>query len=647
MMFPELLCELTVTGVDLKDCGKQKNVCVMSSSDCLNTASDGTPDVLTSPENFVNTSCHFVKHEESFTCRWSQMSHVTTVNTFIISRENDIISCRSILNPYSSFDFVIKSVNVFSQREIFSHVSSVILDEIVQAPRPVITSVNSTDTSLNVSWTSKDVTVTKCQIRYRRLDTESWTESVVLDVCVEFVHIICDLQPFTEYSVSVCCCHESGQWSQWSSEARVMTSETMPRAAPQVSYYLALDRTSGSRQLWILWKALDPSDAGGIIQGYEVSVTRLSERRSVRTSDLKVCVPVVSEEYDITVTAYNRAGRSPYHQLRVSADHLQAVSVVEGLWVSSEGLSLRLHWIYDLTAVNVSEFAIEWRSSSKPSSGGWKRVNGCYSYALLSGIISEETYSISVYSIHGSLCGPPVSVSADLKHGTLMDLVSFRLVSVTKSCVTVKCVWRETEPSVHVLQYTLMIKGKHLSQYLTVFPHKEQNSFYNLQPNTQYTLYIHGQTTSGKVSKASLDVKTPLLDYDDIIKCCVPLVLLVLGFGIFSVVIKRACKEYFCSDVADPGYSQIGHWLLNAPRQANSKVCVLMLEDVFTVDQSEKNVIRVESRVSSDENVKMSSKGADETSDDEENSVRPSCPVDYVGLPVITADNLDYVPSSL
>ncbi|XP_057211750.1 uncharacterized protein LOC130567584 isoform X1 [Triplophysa rosa] len=95
------------------------------------------------------------------------------------------------------------------------------------------------------------------------------------------------------------------------------------------------------------------------------------------------------------------------------------------------------------------------------------------------------------------------------------------------------------------------------------------------------------------------------------------------------------CKEYFCSDVADPGYSLIGHWLLNAPPQANSKVCVLRLETVFTIDQqSEKNVIRVERRVSSAEDVK------DQTSDDEENSVSPSSPVD---LPVITADNLDYV----
>lgn len=41
-------------------------------------------------------------------------------------------------------------------------------------------------------------------------------------------------------------------------------------------------------------------------------------------------------------------------------------------------------------------------------------------------------------------------------------------------------------------------------------------------------------------------------------------------FQMLTVVVvdlTHRCKEYFCSDVADPGYSQIGHWLLNAPRQ--------------------------------------------------------------------------------
>lgn len=54
---------------------------------------------------------------------------------------------------------------------------------------------------------------------------DSLCQSLVLEARVEFVYIISDLQPFTEYSVSVSCGHESGRWSQLSSEARVMTSD--------------------------------------------------------------------------------------------------------------------------------------------------------------------------------------------------------------------------------------------------------------------------------------------------------------------------------------------------------------------------------------------------------------------------------------
>lgn len=84
-------------------------------------------------------------------------------------------------------------------------------------------------------------------------------------------------------------------------------------------------------------------------------------------------------------------------------------------------------------------------------------------------------------------------------------------------------------------------------------------------------------------------------------------------------------------------------------------MCVLRLENDFTMDQqSEKNIIRVEHRVSSvedDEDVKISSEGTDQTtwrcaSDYVENSVSPSSPLDYIDLPIITA-HLDYVHSSL
>nr|XP_055024796.1 interleukin-6 receptor subunit beta isoform X1 [Misgurnus anguillicaudatus]XP_055024797.1 interleukin-6 receptor subunit beta isoform X1 [Misgurnus anguillicaudatus] len=646
--------ELTVSTSKLKHCEKQKNVCVMSASDCLYTASDGKPEGLSrSDMNFVNTSCHFLMDEESLTCSWIQLNDIRSINTFIISKARDIISCPAILSILSIFNLTIKSVNLIDQREIFSDVYEVNLSEIIQAPQPVIRFVNSTDTSLNVTWSSGVHKITQCQIR---LSAASWREMFsVSDVSKESLYIINDLQPYTEYSLRVSCSYGFGQWSKWSSEARATTSESVPIAAPLLSYYLILDRNSGTQQLGILWKALDRSDARGLIQGYEVSYApskHLARRKTIHTSDLKMLVSVMSEEYDVTVSAYNSAGRSPGRRLRVNAALHHDVPAVKGLWVSSDGLLLKLHWEVDVTAVNVSEFAIEWRSSSDVSSSGWMRVNAFTFTALLPDIKSGETYSISVYPIHEYLCGAPVSVLADLQHGTLLDLLGFHLITLTKSSLTVKFVWKETQPNINVLYYKLVLKGKHQTRYLTVFPHKAQELFNDLQANAKYTLYIHGETVSGNFSKATLDVTTPLLDYDEIIKCCVPLVLLVLGFGFFSVLTKTVCKQYFFPNVANPGYSLIGHWLLNAPFEENSKICVLRLENVFTVEQqTEKNIIHVERRMSSvaeDEVISSkictTSEGTTHRSrsDYVENISGPSNPPDYNDLPVLTA-NLDYV----
>ncbi|XP_065104137.1 interleukin-31 receptor subunit alpha [Paramisgurnus dabryanus] len=643
--------ELTLNNIDLKHCEKQKNVCVMSASDCLDTASDGKPEGLSRSDwNFVNTSCHFLMDEESLTCSWIQLNDIKTINTFIISREKDIIHCPAILNDHSSFYLTIKSVNLIDQREIFSDVYKVNLSEIIQAPQPVIRFVKSTDTSLNVTWTSGVPKITQCRIR---LSTASWTEMFpVSDVSKESLYIINNLQPYTEYSLSVSCSHGYGQWSKWSSEARAMTSESVPIAAPLVSYYL----NSVTQQLGILWKALDRSDARGLIQGYEVSYApskHLARRQTIHTSDLKIVVSVMSEEYDITVSAYNSAGRSPSRRLRVNAALHHDVPAVKGLWVSSDGLFLKLHWEVDVTAVNVSEFAIEWRSSSDLSSSGWMRVSASTFTALLPDIKSGLTYSISVYPVHEDLCGAPVSVFADLQHGTLLDLLGFHLISLTKSSLTVRFVWKETQPNINVLHYKLVLQGKHQTQYIThVFPHKAQELFNDLQANAKYTLYIHGETVSGNFSKATLDVTTPLLDYDEIIKCCVPLVLLLLGFGFFSVLTKTVCKQYFFPNVANPGYSLIGHWLLNASFENNSKICVLRLENVFTVEQqTEKSIIHVERRTSSvaeDEVISSkictTSEGTTHRSrsDYVENSPGPLNPPDYIDLPVFTS-KLDYV----
>ncbi len=48
---------------------------------------------------------------------------------------------------------------------------------VVQAPRPLISFVNATDSSIYVTWTSGETPlITQCRIRYKRLNAESWTE---------------------------------------------------------------------------------------------------------------------------------------------------------------------------------------------------------------------------------------------------------------------------------------------------------------------------------------------------------------------------------------------------------------------------------------------------------------------------------------
>ncbi|XP_067250325.1 interleukin-6 receptor subunit beta [Chanodichthys erythropterus] len=641
--------ELTVTGKDLKGCGKQKKVCVTSSDDCL-TASD----VLTAtPESFVNVSCHSLEYEESFTCRWIQMSDVRTetVNTFIFRRADDIISCPSILNYFSRFNLIIKSKSV-SLKEQFSEVYPVIIKEIVQAPRPVITSVNVTDSSVNVTWNGGKIQLTKCRIRYKHLKTESWTQTADFPASDESLFVIEGLQAFSEYRLSVSCFYGNRRWSDWSDETRVQTSESLPSASLSLSYHVASDGNSGGRQLLLLWKALDVTDARGLIRGYEVSympTKQPSLKKTFNTTDLKAVVRVTPEEYEVTVWANNSAGRSPPRRLRVDASRSHDVQSVKGLWVYSDGSSLRIRWERDFSAVNVSEFAIEWSAETNPIRKHWQRIDGSMFTTRLTGIEPDETYTISVYPVYDSLCGPPTSISADLQHGALLDLARFLLVNVTQSSLAVQWTWKEAKPRVSVRQYRLVLEGAHGNESLSVFPDKQQHTFDQLRANAKYSVYIQEETRIGNFSKASLDVNTPLIDYDEMMRFAVPVVLLLLVFGIFSVSSRTIFREYFFPIVANPRYSLIGRWLLNPHLKGSGKICVLKLESSFQFDQQENNFIQVERRVSSiseHEDVipsKISTTG-EGTALWKPNSdaLAPSSLPEYVDLPLL-ADISDYV----
>ncbi|XP_077073648.1 interleukin-6 receptor subunit beta [Siphateles boraxobius] len=626
--------ELTVTGKDLKNCGK--NVCVMSGADCPTES-----DVPTAtPERFLNTSCHFLSHEESITCRWIQMNDVRTENTFIFRRTD--VYCPSILNFFSCFNLTIKSKSISSQKEWFSDVYPVIIEEIVQAPRPVITSVDVTDSSVNVTWNGG--TITKCRMRFKRLNTESWTETADFPASLSMIE---GLQAFSEYLLSVSCVHDLSRWSDWSVETRVKTSESPPSAPLSLSYCVASDVNSGLRRLLLLWKALDVTDARGLIRGYEVSympTKQPSLKKTIHTAELKAVVLVRPEELEVTLWAYNSAGHSPPRQLLIDTSRSHDVRSVKSLWVYSDGSSLRIRWDCDVTDVNVSEFAIEWSAVTDPEHTHWQRVDGSTLTTRLTGLRQDEIYNISVFAVYDSLCAPQASISADLQHGALLDVDRFRLVNVSRSTLAVQWTWKETKPRVKVLQYKLVLRGEHGTESLSVFPDQHQHSFLKLHPNSRYSVSIHGETAAGNFTKASLDVNTPLIDYDELMRFAIPVVLLLLIFGIFSVSSLTVCRKYFLPVIANPRFSLIGRWLLNPHLQGSGKICVLKLESLFPLDEETEKSLIVERRVSltSEHDDVMSSKISTTLGKHNSDAHTPCSPPEYVDLPFL-ADPSDYV----
>ncbi|XP_072537969.1 interleukin-6 receptor subunit beta [Salminus brasiliensis] len=646
--------ELTVPGEDLEECENQKNVCVLHNTDCMSVPS-------LRKDMFSNISCHYLVHEKKFGCKWIHLKDVKSklTHSFIFSQTTEISHCPSIFNVYGKFNLTIKSKDDINKIETYSEVYTVLIQNITYAPQPTITSVSAAETLLKVTWTTQWYT-DKCQMRYKNSTMEQLIEVPVKSINkkgTEIVHVINGLQAFSQYNLTVACKGGYGLWSEWSAEVQAMTLEDGPTASPQVSYCVeSLDKRLRTQEVLLVWKALEINEAQGVILGYEVMYTSAKQQSPIRiiTTDLKARLVVAAGDYNISLMAFNSAGQSPVHHVGISSVFCESLPRVKGLWASSKEDSLRLRWEIDKIAASVSEFAIEWYSSGDAASKQWKRVNGTtFSAVLKESIKKLETYSISVYPLYDNLCGLPESIQANLESGTLVDIVQLQRVNMTKTSVTVQWVWEEKVSSTNILQYTIALVGGTETTSFLVFPHQHQHSFSKLQRNVKYSVYIYAETESGKFSKAHIEFTTPLIENDEIVKAALPVVILIFGFGIFSVLSRTIYKDYFFPNIANPSHSLIGHWLLNPLRGRDTVVSVLKLEDFSMTNQfTERCLIQIEHQKSLekedyDENMILTKTYLPdidpvENSDDVENSQTFPVLSEYVDLPLIP-DHCGYV----
>ncbi|XP_029018285.1 interleukin-6 receptor subunit beta isoform X2 [Betta splendens] len=619
-----LLCvfsyEITVNSFDLLPCKEDDKVCVTGSGDCVQ------PPPPLAQKNF-NMSCYFKVSLESVTCEWSekQFSHTAASVSLIFNRQRlhtGPSSCTMTQSLNLTFGYFLSfCTNLFSFRpvkhcpalfvpaerlmitarvrsssvELWSQPHYVFVYKAVKPAAPELTVIGSTEDSVSVGWSSSGDT--RCQLRYRAHSSETWSQSpdfVFTPQNQKHIYSINGLQPFTFYTATVSCSRTVGIWSNWSAGVSVRTLDRAPSKYPQPCY--RLDKTDSGGRLHIMWKALDPHDAGGHILGYQVSYRRvmgqqLQDRSVVNVTD-EICVLTVDEgTWRVSVAAFNTAGVGPSVNLSVDTRRHRPLSSVRNMWVSCSvpvGTGLWVQW--EIPAQPVTHFDVWWRLETNVSSSCWSTVNSSTSSTLIQDVDPMESYLISVVPVYKQQCGPPQSVSASLRLGALMEPTKLKVTGVNQTAVTVMWAWQRRSGPVRVDGYRVTLRSDSYEQTQPLWPDQRQHTFINLTADTEYCLVLWADNSSTHM----ISVRTEF-DQFPVVATAMPLLLLAATVFIVSILSRTMYKGFFYPRVSSPQDSTAGQWLMDSKHQNSTKQNILDIQDFQDVDLLEvKSTIVVE-----------------------------------------------------
>ncbi|XP_008302894.1 interleukin-6 receptor subunit beta-like [Stegastes partitus] len=586
--FTVFSAEVTVTNSDLKPCRENKRVCATEPKDCRRLAAAATLEPL-------DVSCFYQQSSDrrSVTCSWTRELDRNSEASLIFTRGGNVSFCPGIFNPAAVLNVTVRTRNYLTGEETWSQPHTMSLNKAVKPPPPSVVLLSSSEDSLVVSVNSSSDG--SCRLRYKLNDTRMWTlapDPFSVAARRQLIVTIKPLRTFSLYRASASCRPPDGVWSDWSSNISGTTLDRAPSKPPDVCYRVEKRESDGSFRLRLMWKAPDPDDAGGRILGYQVRCGGRVHNVTGTTALLE------AEEGNCSVAAFNTAGYSPAAHLSADAQRrggeslIHTLPSVRNLWVSSsypDQAALLVQWKPPSSVPPVSHFNLQWSSESDPSVSRWSTVDASASSAVIRDVDSAESYLITVTPVHHQLCGRPQSLPADLQHGALLEVVGLKVAAVNKTTVTVKWAWQRGSGPIRVRRYRAMLRTDCDSQSVSLWPDQSQHAFFNLTPNTQYSLLL----LADNVTKSIIPVTT---DFDELpaVATATPLLLLAAAVFIVSILSRTVYKSYFFPPISSPRGSTTGQWLMDPNLQKCSERNVLLMEDFQVTDVlGEKSLITV------------------------------------------------------
>ncbi|XP_072353116.1 interleukin-6 receptor subunit beta-like [Scyliorhinus torazame] len=406
-------------------------------------------------------------------------------------------------------------------------------------------------------------------LQYQTTGSSNWTR-VTEEKINTTSFVIKNLKPFTNYIVAVRCIGESQfYWSDWSSKETGLTPEAKPCKGPELWRRITSLDSQGKRNVHLLWKALNRSEANGIILGYRVWYAKKRDPTVMlqcNTTYLNYSLFLANEAYIITLVAYNSAGDSPKATLIVPAINQTALSAVQYVKVIPQDDQLFVQWKTSRPPEN--GYVIEWCLilDTSPFAGPlhWVHKGNTSEMAWLKENVEQyKRYNISVYSVYDDGPDNPFSVPAYLQQDVPAEGPDILAPDLKDTETTIK--WREIPVEKRrgfITNYTIFYKSAKGENAVTVNSTVHNYTLKSLQKNTDYVLYVMASTVKGGIN-SSIHFRTDSLGQDDTVVIVVPVLvcfLLIVNVLMICSSNKHRIKKHIWPEVADPAGSTLADW---------------------------------------------------------------------------------------
>ncbi|XP_065133114.1 interleukin-6 receptor subunit beta isoform X1 [Paramisgurnus dabryanus] len=385
---------------------------------------------------------------------------------------------------------------------------------------------------------------------------------------------LCHLYPGSRYTVKLRAQDSRAptHWSSWTSKDN-KTLEKAPSDAPRLWRHIRPAEETRKRHLTLLWKPLSWPEANGVVLSYTASCRSDvdSSQWTCGTLDASItsCDLTVSlDACNCSLTAANSAGTSPPSYIFIPGQMDEKLPAPTSISIISlDDTRLKLEWT---TAPNQSEtgFVVQWIYILPNETTGlhWQHLNETSRSFILTGLLPEVPYNLSVTSLYEGIAGGDTSLIAFTREGA--PSVGPQLTVLKTSAKTIHLQWDPVPiEKLHgfIKKYSILysINGKDKREQ--VEGDVEQIYLNGLMEGT-YNICVMAHTVAGG---AAGPWQIVALGYDDvqitpILMCALLLIFIIL---ILPVCMRVRIKRCLYPTIPDPSKSTMSAWSNCKPGQ--------------------------------------------------------------------------------